>query len=218
MYKFKMLLLFIMLICIFDRVDAFINDIPLLGKVIYLDAGHGGKDPGAYYKDIYEEHINLSITLKLRDKLEKMGAVVYLTREGDYDLSNPGASLRKRSDLGNRAKMINSSDADIYLSIHLNSSVNTSWKGAQVFYDDINKNNESIAKIFQEEFNKNLKSNRDAKEISTLYMYKNITKPGVLLEVGFISNASDRYLLKKNDYQEKVSNVIANTLVKYFNM
>lgn len=218
MYKIKILLLFIMFLCILDKVDAFINDVPLLGKVIYLDAGHGGKDPGAYYKDIYEKDINLSITLKLRDKLEKMGAVVYLTREDDYDLANPNANLRKRSDLGNRAKMINSSDADIYLSIHLNSSTNTSWKGAQVFYDDINKDNETIAKLFQEEFNKNLKSNRDAKEISTLYMYKNITKPGVLLEVGFISNPSDRYLLKKQDYQEKISNVIANTLIKYFNM
>ena len=218
MYKIKILLLFIMFVCILDKVDAFIKDVPILGKVIYLDAGHGGKDPGAYYKDIYEKDINLSITLKLRDKLEKMGAVVYLTREEDYDLANPNASLRKRSDLGNRAKMINSSDSNMYLSIHLNSSTNTSWKGAQVFYDDINKNNETIAKLFQEEFNKNLKSNRDAKEISTLYMYKNVTKPGVLLEVGFISNVSERYLLKKDDYQEKISNVIANTLIKYFNM
>lgn len=218
MYKFKMILLFIMLVCVLDRVDAFINEAPLLGRVIYLDAGHGGKDPGAYYKDVYEEDINLSITLKLRDKLENMGAVVYLTRDSDYDLSNPNASLRKRSDLGNRAKMINSSDADMYLSIHLNSSTNTSWKGAQVFYDDINKDNESIAKLFQEEFNKNLKSNKSAKEISTLYMYKNVTKPGVLLEVGFISNSNDRYLLKKSSYQDKISNVIANTLIKYFNM
>ena len=217
MYKIKILLLFVMLVCILDKVNAFIKDTPLLGKVIYLDAGHGGKDPGAYYKDIYEEDINLSITLKLRDKLEKLGAVIYLTREEDYDLANPNASLRKKSDLGNRAKMINSSDADIYLSIHLNSSTNTSWKGAQVFYDDINKNNEAIAKLFQEEFNKKLKSNRDAKEISALYMYKNITKPGVLLEVGFISNPGDRYLLKKDDYQDKISNVIANTLIKYFN-
>lgn len=218
MYKFKMLLLFIMFLCILDKVDAFVKDVPLLGKAIYLDAGHGGKDPGAYYKDVYEEDINLSITLKLRDKLEELGAIVYLTREADYDLANPTASLRKRSDLGNRAKMINSSDAEIYLSIHLNSSTNTNWKGAQVFYDDVNEDNETIAKLFQEEFNKKLSSNRDAKEISTLYMYKNIKKPGVLLEVGFLSNPSDRYLLKKNDYQNKISGVIANTLVKYFNM
>lgn len=218
MYKLKMLLVFLLLVCVFDKVDAFIKEAPLIGRVIYLDAGHGGKDPGAYYKDVYEEDINLSITLKLKDKLEKMGAVVYMTRIDDYDLSNPSASLRKRSDLGNRAKMINESDAEIYLSIHLNSSTNTSWKGAQVFYDDINKNNENIAKLFQEEFNKNLNSDREIKEISNLYMYKNITKPGVLLEVGFISNASDRYLLKKSDYQDKISNVIASTLIKYFNM
>lgn len=218
MYKLKMLLVFLLLVCVFDKVDAFIKEAPLIGRVIYLDAGHGGEDPGAYYKDVYEEDINLSITLKLKDKLENMGAVVYMTRIDDYDLSNPSASLRKRSDLGNRAKMINESDAEIYLSIHLNSSTNTSWKGAQVFYDDINKNNENIAKLFQEEFNKNLNSDREIKEISNLYMYKNITKPGVLLEVGFISNASDRYLLKKSDYQDKISNVIANTLIKYFNM
>lgn len=218
MYKLKMLIIFLFLVCIFDRVDAFIKEAPLVGKVIYLDAGHGGKDPGAYYKDVYEENINLSITLKLKERLEKLGAVVYTTRNDDYDLSNPNASLRKRSDLGNRAKMINLSDADIYLSIHLNASTNNSWKGAQVFYDDINKKNESIAKLFQEEFNKNLNSNREIKEISTLYMYKNIIKPGVLLEVGFISNASDRYLLKKEDYQEKIASVIANTLIKYFNM
>lgn len=218
MYKLKMLLVFLLLVCVFDKVDAFIKEAPLIGRVIYLDAGHGGKDPGAYYKDVYEEDINLSITLKVKEKLEKLGAVIYLTRNDDYDLSNPGASLRKRSDLGNRAKMINESDADIYLSIHLNASINSSWKGAQVFYDDINKKNESIAKLFQEEFNKNLNSSREIKEISTLYMYKNITKPGVLLEVGFISNANDRYKLKKEDYQDRIANVIANALIKYFNM
>ena len=114
--------------------------------------------------------------LKLRDKLESLGAIVYLTRDSDYDLSKPNASLRKRSDLSNRAKMINSSDADIYLSIHLNFSSNTSWKGAQVFYDDINKNNEKLANIFQKNFNKYLNSNRKIQEISTLYMYKRITK------------------------------------------
>ena len=56
------------------------------------------------------------------------------------------------------------------------------------------------------------------KEISKLYMYKNITKPGVLLEVGFISNPGDRYMLKKDDYQDKIASVISNALIRYFNM
>lgn len=216
MYRLKMFLLFIMLILVFDKANAFMKEAPLVGKTIYLDAGHGGKDPGAYYKDIYEEDINLSIVLKLRDKLESMGAIVYLTRDSDYDLSNPNASLRKRSDLSNRAKMINSSDADIYLSIHLNSSSNTSWKGAQVFYDDINKNNENLANIFQKNFNKYLNSNRKIQEISTLYMYKRITKPGLLLELGFISNPNERYLLNRDDYQNKIVNVLSDSLLEVF--
>lgn len=216
MYRLKMFLLFIMLILVFDKANAFMKEAPLVGKTIYLDAGHGGKDPGAYYKDIYEEDINLSIVLKLRDKLESLGAIVYLTRDSDYDLSNPNASLRKRSDLSNRAKMINSSYADIYLSIHLNSSSNTSWKGAQVFYDDINKNNEKLANIFQKNFNKYLNSNRNIQEISTLYMYKRITKPGLLLELGFISNPNERYLLNQDDYQNKIVNVLSDSLLEVF--
>ena len=216
MYRLKMFLLFIMLILVFDKANAFMKEAPLVGKTIYLDAGHGGKDPGAYYKDIYEEDINLSIVLKLRDKLESLGAIVYLTRDSDYDLSNPNAILRKRSDLSNRAKMINSSDADIYLSIHLNSSSNTSWKGAQVFYDDINKNNEKLADIFQKSFNKYLNSNRKIQEISTLYMYKRITKPGLLLELGFISNPNERYLLNQDDYQNKIVNVLSDSLLEVF--
>lgn len=218
MYKIKMFIIFILLICIIDRVSAFINDVPLLGKVIYLDAGHGGIDPGAFYKDIYEEDINLSITLKLKEKLESSGATVLLTRDGDYDLSNKNASLRKRSDLANRAKLINESNADMYLSIHLNSSTNTSWKGAQVFYDDVNNENISIAKIFQEEFNKYLNSNRNIKEIDDLYMYKNILKKGLLLEVGFISNKEERNLLITPNYQDKIVEVITNALIKYYNV
>lgn len=216
MYRLKMFLLFIMLILVFDKASAFIREAPLVGKIIYLDAGHGGKDPGAYYKEIYEEEINLSIVLKLRDKLEDLGAIVYLTREDDYDLSSPNASLRKRSDLANRANMINSSDADMYLSIHLNSSSNTSWKGAQVFYDDINDNNRKLANIFQKNFNKYLNSNRNIQEISTLYMYKRITKPGLLLELGFISNPNDRYLLNQDDYQNKIVNILTDSLLEVF--
>ncbi len=213
MYKLKMLLIFILLILVCSHAHAFIKEAPLINKVIYLDAGHGGKDPGAYYKDIYEKDINLKIVLKLKDKLESLGAIVYLTRDNDYDLSEKGVSRRKKSDLGNRAKIINDSNADIYLSIHLNSSIHTSWNGIQVFYDDINAENKKIAEIFQKKFNKYLNDDKKTKEISTLYMYKNINIPGVLLELGFISNPNDRYLLIKDDYQNKMIDIISKSLI-----
>ena len=214
MYKYKMLIIFLFLLTIFCNVNAYINEAPLVGKVVYLDAGHGGVDPGAYYKDMYEEDINLSITLKLRDYLLTKGCTVYLTRDGDYDLSNPKARLRKRSDLSNRASLIDKSNADLYLSIHLNSSTSTAWKGAQVFYDDINKNNKDYALIFQKNFNSNLGSKREEKEIKNLYMYKNIKNvPGLLLEVGFISNANERQLLNKEWYQNKIVKVITKSVI-----
>lgn len=214
MYKYKMLIIFLFLLTIFCNVNAYINEAPLAGKVVYLDAGHGGVDPGAYYKDIYEEDINLSITLKLRDYLLTKGCTVYLTRDGDYDLSNPKARLRKRSDLSNRASLIDKSNADLYLSIHLNSSTSIAWKGAQVFYDDINKNNKDFALVFQKNFNSNLGSKREEKEIKNLYMYKNIKNvPGLLLEVGFISNANERQLLNKEWYQNKIVKVITKSVI-----
>ena len=109
-----------MLIFVCIKVKAFMPELPLLGKVIYVDPGHGGPDPGANYKDIYEKDINLEISKILSNLLMERGAIVYLTREGDYDLSSPHVYLRKRSDLSRRAKLINETKCDLYLSIHLN--------------------------------------------------------------------------------------------------
>lgn len=191
-------------------------NLPLLGKVVYIDPGHGGTDPGALYNDLYEADLNLQISLKLEAELEKNGAIVYLTRYGDYDLSVKNAINRKRSDLSRRANIINDSNADIYLSIHLNSDISSTWQGAQAFYDKVNEENEIIAKIMQEQFKKDLKTNREYKQINDHYLYQRVKIPGVLLEVGFISNPNERYLLKQESYQEKIAISIKNSLINYF--
>ncbi len=191
-------------------------NLPLLGKVIYIDPGHGGADPGALYNDLYEADLNLQISLKIQTELEKNGAIVYLTRYGDYDLSVKNAVNRKRSDLSRRANIINNSGADIYLSIHLNSDISSTWQGAQVFYDTVIENNEIIAKIMQEQFKKDLKTNREYKQINDHYLYQRVKIPGVLLEVGFISNPNERYLLKQESYQKKIAVSIKNGLINYF--
>ncbi len=175
-----------------------------------------GLIPGAIYKDIYEADINLSIVKKLEKILGENGAIVYLTRDGNYDLSLPNAQYRKKSDLSRRANIINTSNCDLYLSIHLNSESTGLWKGAQVFYDDINSENKELAQIFQEKFKENLHSDRDYKEIKDMYLNKRIKRPGLLLEVGFLSNASDRYLLLKDEYQNKIALTILEALYDYF--
>lgn len=193
------------------------QQMPLLGKVIYLDAGHGGLDPGAFYKNIKEKDINLAITNKLEEELSKLGAIVYQTRYGDYDLSVPHNNNRKRSDLSRRGTIINESKCDLYLTIHLNADASTTLRGAQVFYDDIHDDNQEIAKIMQKLFHDKLYSKREYKKVNDLYLSKWVDRPGVLLELGFLSNANDRYLLKSKEYQIKLSHVIAEGVLQYFN-
>ena len=218
MKKYYMLFLFVVFMCSYTFVYANQNksDLKLLGKVIYLDPGHGGPDPGTIYKNIYEKDINLEICLKLEQVLEEDGAIVYLTRYGDYDLSNNNVRERKRSDLNNRAKIINQSNADLYISIHLNSLSSSTWSGAQVFYDDVNEKNLDLANLFQEQLKSDLKTSREVKEIKNILMNRKISIPGVLIEVGFLSNPNDRYKLRQSDYQYKFSNSIKTAIIKYF--
>lgn len=215
-YKMYVIFLLIIFICGFGFVSAGSNDLPLLGKVIYVDPGHGGVDPGAIYKEIHESDINLSISMKLANVLERSGAIVLMTRTGDYDLSVNNAINRKRSDLSRRANIINSSKCDLYISIHLNSISSSTWRGAQVFYDDINSNNKKLAEILQGTLKKNLKTTREYKEMTNMYMYKRITVPGVLVEAGFLSNPSERYLLLDETYQDKISRSLYNGIIEYF--
>lgn len=212
--SFHFMFLVIISICTisFLKIDGY--ELPLLGKIIYLDAGHGGVDVGANYKNIYEKDINLSIVKILASKLENMGATVYLTRYGDYDLSNIGVRYRKRSDLYNRAKVINNSTADIYISIHLNSTTSSVWSGAQVFYDDVNNDNIILANFLKE----SIGTKREVVEISDMYFNRLVKIPGVLVEVGFLSNSYDRNNLINLDYQEKISDKIIDGIINYFTM
>ena len=218
MKKYGYLFLIITFISTFSFVNAKQQniDLELLNKVIYLDAGHGGPDPGTIYKNIYEKDINLSICEKLEEILEKEGAIVYMTRYGDYDLSKNGTSARKQSDLNNRARIINESGADIYISIHLNSLSSSTWRGAQVFYDDVNEKNKGFAELMQNQLKIDLNTIREVKEITNILMNRKITIPGLLIEVGFLSNPSDRYNLQKNDYQYKIADSIKNGIIRYF--
>lgn len=159
----------------------------------------------------------MEISNTLASTLEKYGAIVYLTRYDNYDLSVTNSINRKRSDLSRRANIINKSLCDIYVSIHLNAESSSTWYGAQVFYDDINPKNEQIAKIMQNIFKKDLKSKREYKEITDKYMHKRIERPGILAEVGFISNENERYLLRQKAYQQKLANAITKGVIEYFN-
>lgn len=208
--------MFFLSIFVFEKVNASFKDLPLLGKIIYLDAGHGGKDCGAISGDIMEKNLNLSIVKKLANKLGEKGAIVLLTRDTDKDLSSKYASNRKRSDLTNRAMLINKSKANLYISIHMNSTTNSSWRGLQIFYNSKNKENLNFAKIMNDTIKKKMSTVREIKKENNYYMYKQIRTTGILIEAGFLSNPSDLYLLKQDKYQEKLSSIITEGVINYY--
>lgn len=169
MRKFILLLISV---CLFTSGFLYVNAISnkLVGKVIVIDVGHGGKDSGTVYKNIKEKDINLDIALKLKKELIKLGVEVIMTREGDYDLSSPGSLRRKKSDFDNRIKLINESKADMYISLHINYLDNPKYYGGQVFYID---GNQRLANIIQDEFIRQLSSPLKVRNMDdNIYMYK----------------------------------------------
>ena len=201
------LFLFLLLFCFFNV--AFATE-KKLQNIVILDPGHGGVDPGTVIDDIKEKDINLKIALKVKEKLEQKNITVLLTRDGDYDLASPEVNRRKKSDFDHRIRRINESGANYYISIHLNYLEDKSYSGPQVFYT---KENKDLAIQMQNDFNKTLNVNREAKKISnTIYMYSKLKVPGVLIECGFLSNEEERAKLLDDSYIDNLASIIANSL------
>lgn len=193
---------------------------PLAGKVVVLDAGHGGADGGAVGKDdTLEKDIALEVTKKLRDYLQQSGAIVHLTRETDTDLAaedTKGLSRRKAEDIKNRMNFINSNNADFFLTIHLNAIPSTRWSGAQTFYYPKSEESKHLAKMIQAEITRNLENtNRSALAVNNLYLLKNAEIPGALVEIGFLSNVAERELLKDETYQRQMAASIYEGILRY---
>lgn len=214
--KLKILTLVILLLSalfINTKVNALM---PLSGKIIVIDPGHGGKDPGTMSEEVYEKDINLAISKALEIELSKVGATVILTRDDDYDLAKPNARWRKKSDFDNRINLINNSNADIYLSIHLNYLTDASYYGPQVFYDF--EENKRLAQVIQETLNESLETTREIKKIpNETYMYDKLTIPGVLIECGFLSNEEEKKKLTTEEYQQKIASLLKDAIINYFN-
>jgi N-acetylmuramoyl-L-alanine amidase len=194
--------------------------LPLTGKVIALDAGHGGADGGAASRDgVIEKDLNLAIVLYLRDYLQQAGAVVLLTREGDYDLASPetkGYSRRKTEDLLQRADRVRDQKANIALSIHMNSFPSPRWSGAQTFFSPKNQEGKKLATVIQSELRDVLgNTQRIAKQAATIYLLKTLEMPTALVEVGFLSHPEEATLLADEAYQRKVAGAIYRGVLRY---
>ena len=215
-YKTLMLVVFFLSIFCLSKINASVRNYSLVGRCIYVDPGHGGRDSGALSDTFMEKDMNLILSNKLASELFSRGAMVFLTRDGDYDLSLSTFG-KKRDDLYRRVRLINNSGCDMYISIHMNASPSGRWHGIQVFYSSILDDNKDIALAITDSLKSNMKNVRDYKRENGYYMYSKLRVPGVLIEAGFVSNVNDNYKIRQEEYQDVFVKNVVNGVEKYLN-
>jgi N-acetylmuramoyl-L-alanine amidase len=187
---------------------------------IVIDPGHGGRDPGKVgVNDVLEKDINLSIAMKLKSLLEQNDIKVIMTRDDDKGLYSASDSYKKKADLDQRIDIIQSSSADLAISIHQNSFTQSEIKGAQVFYYTKSNEGKQLAEMIQSQLKKTIAdgNHRKAKSNNSYYMLKKTEIPLVIVECGYLSNAKEAELLLKEDYQEKMAWGIHLAIMRYIN-
>ena len=186
---------------------------PLKGKIIAIDAGHGGGDPGAIgVTGTAEKEINLILAKKTETLLKAKGAMVVMTRADDSVYSDI-----KKEELDRRAELVKKKDAELFLSIQCNAVPNPALHGAQTFYYPGSENGEILAKCIQNRFIKTLKNtDREALTLNSAYIMSRLDIPAIMVEVGFLSNAEEEALLKDDAYREKVVAAIYGGIVDYY--
>jgi N-acetylmuramoyl-L-alanine amidase len=191
-------------------------------RVIVIDAGHGGIDGGTKSGDLLEKEINLDIAKRLKETLELRGYNIILTREEDISLDKLSkiSGSRHLKDLNARTCIINSSNAQLFLSIHVNYHINNSnANGAIVFFNEKYAESGTLAYCIQRamnkiEFNNKKQTIHDPKNGKYyLLAYSNI--PGVIIETAFLSNESDRINLRNGEFLELIAWSIADGVDRY---
>lgn len=196
--------------------------LPVSGKTIVIDAGHGKPDEGAESSTgTTEAETNLKIALKTQNLLEQSGSSVVLTRSDEnaiYDIDAKTLRQKKISDIHNRVKIGNESSADIFVSIHLNKIPQQQYDGWQTFYKAGSENGQKLAVSIQNNLNKAIQkeNNRVAKTIDNIYIIKHVEIPIAIVECGFLSNPEEEKLLLQDEYQNKLAWGIYNGIIDYF--
>ena len=188
---------------------------------IVIDAGHGGIDGGATScTGVLESTLNLQIALRLEALLQLLGMDTVMIRSTDTSVYTEGNTIaaQKVSDLKERVRIVNETENAVLISIHQNTFSDARYDGAQVFYGGA-EDSKALAESLQSALIQavNPGSNRKSKKSNGIYLMQNIQCTGVLVECGFISNPQEEAKLRSEDYQEKLSCVIAASLSIYVN-
>lgn len=187
-------------------------------KVIVIDPGHGGQDPGMVgINGLEEKGINLEISIKLKKALEEQGFEIVMTRESDTGLYDESADNKKAQDLQRRIALIDEIRPVLAVSIHQNSYQDDSVKGPQIFYYESSEEGKKLAECIQSAMNHALRPERErtAKGNTSYYLLKRSAAVLVIAECGFLTNPEEAALLENGEYQQEAANAICSGIKNY---
>lgn len=177
--------------------------------LVFVDAGHGGEDGGCVSAGVIEKDVNLEIAMLVKTRLEACGYRVMMAREDDTFISKE-----------DRVKAANEAKADIYVSIHQNSSEYRDVSGMEVWFDgeDTRRDNKKLAQLISSETAQSIEAvERELRGNADFHVTGSTLMPACLIETGFLSNSKERNKLVTREYQEKIACGIVNGIENYFN-
>nr|WP_151257330.1 N-acetylmuramoyl-L-alanine amidase [Bacillus stercoris] len=179
---------------------------PIEGKTVYIDAGHGGEDSGAVGNGLFEKDINLAVSEHVTDKLKAEGANPVASRSDDHFLT-----------LEERVAKASANQADLFVSIHVNSGV-ASASGTETYFQSNFEGESSwrLASDIQSQLVSSLQTRDRGVKESDFYVITYSQMPSVLAELGFITNSSDADKLGSEEYQQKAADAIVNGIDSYY--
>lgn len=176
--------------------------------VVMIDPGHGGEDEGGAAGGVLEKEINLAIAKRVKGKLVELEYQVIMVREEDSYIAKE-----------ERAKAANESNADLYVSIHQNTSEDSSVHGVEVWYDgeDEDRDSRRLAQLIQQQIVKNTEAaGRELKGDADFHVTSQTVMPACLIETGFLTNKEERQKLVTEEYQEQIAEGIVRGIEYYF--
>jgi N-acetylmuramoyl-L-alanine amidase len=187
----------------------------LKGKLVVIDPGHGGTDPGALgIRGSYEKKLNFDLSMLTKAKLEKAGAKVLMTRTTDADVA--GAKATDREELSARAQVGNRNNADVFVSVHHNSSVNPDANGTTTYFYAKTIFDGELARSLQTAMVRTGGLADKGARTANFFVIKNTTMPAALLEVGFMSNPQEEQTLNDPAFQDKNAQAVVTGLEQFF--
>ncbi len=187
------------------------------GITIVIDAGHGGRDGGSIgINGTIEKKINLKYALTLKEKLVKSGYRVELTRKTDDGLYSETAKNKKMSDMRARFKIIQNTNPNLVISIHMNSFSSSDAYGAITYYRNGDESSKRCADLIQSSLNTYCSAPAKQGRIGDYYILNCSYYTSILIECGFISNPEEEKLLNTDEYRNKFIDAVYSGILLYF--